>query len=338
MRCPWRGLVAVSLFALAGCTAQPKLVSAPASLLSPTTSPTFLNALKSVSTPLQSFAVPAPTLPPSPTAQISPTAAGVEPTLLPPPASQNSLPGVSDPTVPTLPPPLETRLPALPQLPSPIPLASVHIVFPGPGARLTSPINLQASAIPGDDRTVRIQLIGEDGRALASETQHFTTPHGQRVGLISSLGFKLAGVAEAARLQVSTQDSYGRPVALTSISLVLLSQGTAENAPEGDPNERVILLTPTPGAAGVGGLLPVSGYLLPQNRQPLILELVDETSQILASASLTLSPPTGAYQPFSGALHYQVTAPTRARLILRQPDARLPGDAVLTSVLVLLNP
>jgi hypothetical protein len=324
MRPGWRA-AALSLWILAGCSAQPQAVPAPARLSYPSPSYTpFVPPTAPI--PLSPADTLSPTLPPA--TEDGPTPAG-SPTL---PLDGTVSPG------PTLPPPLETVQPALPQLPAPIPLALVHIVSPGPGASLTSPVTLQASAIPGDDRTVVIQLIGEDGRELASETQHFTTPHGQRVGLISSLDFKLPGVAEAARLQVSTHDASGRPIALTSVNLVLLSQGTDENAPESDPHERFILLEPSSGAAANAGVLSVSGYLLPQNRQPLIFELQDEQAHILASASLSLQPPTGAYQPFSGALHYTVTAPTRARLTLRQPDARLPGDAVLTSVLVVLNP
>jgi hypothetical protein len=230
---------------------------------------------------------------------------------------------------------LPASLPALPAHP---PLAPVHIVRPGPGSRVTTPVVIQVSAIPGADRAVTLELIGEDGRIIAAEIQRFSTPLGQRVGLLANLDFKLAGVAEAARLQVTTRDARGRLSALDSVSLVLLSSGAGDFSLEAAPEEHFILLNPTANGVTSGGALPINGYFRPANRQPLNLELINDDSEIIASASLILPAPGPGYYPISGILHYTITTPTYARLTLRQPDSRLPGDAVVTTVLVYLKP
>jgi hypothetical protein len=217
-------------------------------------------------------------------------------------------------------------------------LAAIHIVRPGPGARLTTPVLLQANAIPGADNTVLIQLIGEDGRVIASETQYFTTPQGQRVGLLAALDFQIAGVAEAARLQLSTRDARSRLIALASTDIVLLASGSDEIGLEPDPHEPFFLLAPGPNGTASGGALPISGYLRPANRQPVIFELIDGEGKILGSASFSPTMDAGAYQPLVASLPYTVSASTWARLTIRQADARLPGDACLSSVPVFLNP
>jgi hypothetical protein len=335
-----RTLGLLSLLFFAGCTLRPAAVPTVTPVPPPTDTPVFQIAAQPLSTTPARLLVTQPAAP-------SPIAPATLPPQPPLPLTVISIPGMATapplPLSPTstalpLPPALTTQPVSLPALPAHPPLAPIHIVRPGPGARLTTPVTMQVSAIPGADRAVTIELIGEDGRVIAAETQRFSTPFGQRVGIVTSLGFKLAGVAEAARLQVTTRDARGRLIALDSAGLVLLSSGADDPSPEAAPEEHFILLTPTAGGVASGGILPISGYFRPANRQPLILELLDDSAKVLAAASLILPPPGPDYVPISVSLPYTLTAPTNARLVLRQPDSRLPGDAVLTSVLVYLKP
>ncbi|HEY3344798.1 MAG TPA: hypothetical protein VGJ97_07715 [Anaerolineaceae bacterium] len=305
----------------------------------PTETPVFQIAAQPVSLsptlPAQASAVnPIPTITPS----SAPLPLSNSATLVPEGAAHTAVPLSPTSTSPAFLPALDFLPASLPALPAHPPLAPVHIVRPGPGSRVTTPVVIQVSAIPGADRAVTLELVGEDGRIIAAEIQRFSTPLGQRVGLLANLDFKLAGVAEAARLQVTTRDARGRLSALDSVSLVLLSSGAGDFSLEAAPEEHFILLNPTANGVTSGGALPINGYFRPANRQPLNLELINDDSEIIASASLILPAPGPGYYPISGILHYTITTPTYARLTLRQPDSRLPGDAVVTTVLVYLKP
>jgi hypothetical protein len=212
------------------------------------------------------------------------------------------------------------------------------MIQPGPGARITSPFTLYAGAIPGADRGVLVQLIGEDGREIIKDKQYFGTPQGQRVGLVTTLKFQLPGVAEAARLQVSTWDVQGRVIALASSDVVLLASGPDEKTATPDDREPFYLVAPTASTVASGGVLPIRGYIRPVNHQPVIFELLDDQGTSLGSASYTPPADISTYQPVAADLPYATTARTWARLTIRQPDVRLPGDAVVSSLLLLLNP
>jgi hypothetical protein len=307
--------------------------------------------LAGCSAPASSFSRVTPSSAPAQAAaqpQISPTAATGDQIARPTNAQSPEIPtspitplpvdGSPQPSGSPSPPPLFTQAAGLPALPSKLPYATAYVVQPGPGARITSPFTLQASAIPGTDRSVLVQLIGEDGREILFEKQYFSTPQGQRVGLVTTLSFQIASVAEAARLQVSTRDAQGRLAALASSDVVLLASGPDEKSATPDDREPFYLTSPTANAVASGGILPIRGYIRPVNHQPVIFELLDDRGVSLGSASFTPPADISTYQPIAADLAYSIAAPAWARLTIRQPDVRLPGDAVLSSLLVLLNP
>ena len=323
---------------LYACAAPPAFPSSPTGIVNPTPSarsatiqvPEFSPATP---TPFQ-VRIATPTLmpstdPPPPTLQVVSTATISILAETPVPAKPTA----------TFYPPLILQTPSLPAPGATnFPLAAIHIVQPGPGALVTSPVMVEANAIPGADGQVIIQLIGEDGKELAATTQHFATPQGQRVGFVTSLDFQLPGVSEEARLQIYTHDGRGRMQALSSADFVLLSNGNDEPVPEPDPHEHFILVRPAPNGVAKSGTLALSGYIFPVNHQPVIFELLNDRGEKLAEASWTPANSTLAYQPFSGTLQYAIKSPLWARLVIRQPDVRLPGDSAITSQLVYLNP
>ena len=261
----------------------------------------------------------------------------MQPSDTPAASAQASTPTVNASPAGSL-PTLALVTPSLPPAVAQPPYSTVHIVVPGPGSRLTSPVAVEANAIPGADGAVTIQIVGEDGRVMATNIQYFATPKGQRVGFVTSLGFQLAGVAEAARLQVSVRDARGRLQALSSADLLLLASGEDVISPEPDPHEHFILVSPAPNGVGKKGELRLAGYISPFNGKPVLFELLGNQGEALASASFPPQNESAAYQPFTGILRYSIPGPTWALLVVRQPDARIPGDAALTSQLVYLNP
>jgi len=192
--------------------------------------------------------------------------------------------------------------------------------------------------IPGYNNLVRIELYGEDGRLLMRELLRLYTS-GKWAYLAVDIPFEVQAAAEVARLQISTQDAYGRVSALNSVRLLLLSAGFAEINPPGNLDERCVLDAPSPGTRTSKGMLVVSGQVRPFNSQPLILELITTSGAVLGSKMVAIQPtPDDNYIPFEADISYSIPAGTWVRLTIRQSDERIGGTMYLYSREVYLNP
>ena len=151
------------------------------------------------------------------------------------------------------------------------------------------------------------------------------------------LPFEVRLAAEVGRITISTKDDFGRIQSQLGMRVLLLSIGSDEITPEGDPAERAVFYAPPRKDAVVqGGILNVEGRFLPFNNQPVILDLLNQEGRSIGLRVLDLRG-TGE-QLFSTTIPYTVSEPTLARLVLRQEDERLDGLIYLYSQEVLLNP
>lgn len=314
-------LLAVSL-ALAACSAgQIPNASNPAGTAAAQTVTSFLQSR----TPLVTS-----------TRELSPT-----PTLAPPTVTASLSPS---PTRTIVPSPTPSPIPSLdtsvtPDILPKAPLADVRFISPGQLSKVISTFQVEASAIPGPDGRVRIELIGEDGRVLTRQVLAFAVPHGQRVGFAPRIHFEIPGVAETARLQISVTDGYDRVTALSSVNIILLSAGEAQINPAGDQKAPFFLVQPYTSQVIQGGSLQVDGFARVSAEQVLNLDLLTSQGQVLASRQVRVTPGgDGSYQPFSTNIPYQLKQPAWVLLVIRQAGDRIPGDTALTSLLVYLKP
>lgn len=298
-------------------TAAPLLPSASAELtLTPGSS----------STPLQPSKTPIPAIPTiSPTVTIAPTITKT------PTATRFSLPTWTS---------IPSSTPRISPTPTP-PTAYLRILQPGPYSKINSPLNMEAGAVPGDDGLVLVDLIGESGQTIARQRLDYSEFIGRSIGIAPNLEFKIAGVAETARLVLSVEDNFGRKIAVTSIEVVLLSIGDNQIYPPGYQAAPYIIQDPVADQIIQGGVLNVTGLARIVNLTPMIFEIIDEQGQVIAANQLQVSLPGGdqSHTPFSIDIPYKVTIPTRVRLTIRQASGdRIPGTVALWSVPVLLLP
>lgn len=242
--------------------------------------------------------------------------------------------------------PTSNRLPTRTPSPTPtqsIPDAAIQILAPGPGSRLVSPLRLNTYLKPGLDGRVQIELLGEDGRLLLRNVYSYLAEV-KRTYLTESLPFEIRQVGEAARLQISTFDSFGRLLAFNSVDVILLSFGEDDVNPAGSLLERVLITEPLPNKLIQGGTLIVSGKVHLANNQPLLIELTTAKGQVVGYRqagvdSGEIDDPIGDYVPFRAEVPYTVTAPTWVRLSVRMnSDAVINGPIYLTSQEILLSP
>jgi hypothetical protein len=283
------------------------------------------------SPPLATIAVapPLPSATPSSTPQIeSPTAFSEEP-------SQTPLPVVTLPPLPTL--SMPTSIPTA--IPQPAAGSSaIQFNSPGPLSRVLSPIELYGYAIPGYNSIGRVELYGEDGRLIASQTLALYTAYTWAY-FYGTLPFTTGGVGELARLSLSTRDQYGRLKALTAVHLLLQTQGLKIINPPGNLKERCVLNAPSSTQRISGGRVYVNGVMRPYNSLPLAIELVNRAGVVVGSQLAVVAPaPDDSYVSFQASVPYSITSGSFALLVVRQSDERIPGIIYLYSREIYLNP
>jgi len=213
--------------------------------------------------------------------------------------------------------------------------AAIQIFAPGPMSKVISPITLRMNIVAGESEKVQIDLFGEDGRLLTRNVKRVPTS-GKGVLQQIKIPFEIRAAAEVGRITVSTTDKAGRVQSLNSVRVLLLSSGSNEINPAGNPSEPVGVFSPDAEESVLGGVLNIRGDVWPFNLNPVILELIGEDGRSLGLRILNLDQLNP--QLFETTIPYKVSEPTLARLTIRQDDDRIDGLFYVYSREVLLNP
>jgi hypothetical protein len=222
-----------------------------------------------------------------------------------------------------------------------IPKASILWYSPGQMSRLTSPIQFSGSLEPGPSGKVEIALLGEGGRILYRKLIRYTT---QDWVLVSdNVEFSIAAAAEAARLQISTEDEHGRMMALASVDLVLLAMGDDDLNPPTDLLEPLIIREPVPNTLIMGGKVVVTGLVRTSGEQPLLVELFDAKGAVVGYRQAVVTMPadpwaTDGYATFKAEVPYSVEEATWVRMAVSSFEDHIPGPTHLSSLVILLGP
>jgi hypothetical protein len=214
-------------------------------------------------------------------------------------------------------------------------LSAIEIQAPGPMSKVVSPITLKMNIIVGDSEKAQIDLYGEDGRLLSRLVKKVPLS-GKGVFQQIKIPFEIRAAAEVARLTISTTDKAGRLQSLNSVHVLLLSSGSNEITPAGNPSEPVGVVSPTLKDSASDGTLTAKGDVWPFNLQPILFELIGPDGKSLGLRVLNIA--TMNPQLFNTTIPYHVAEPTVARLTIRQDDERINGLFYLYSQEILLNP
>ena len=221
------------------------------------------------------------------------------------------------------------------------PVASLNIYNPGPDSRISSPLNISAYALPGDQGKVTVQLWGEDGSIIAEQLIKLSSSNSGWVSFTTQFPFEINSGGEAALLTLTTFDGFGRRIAVNSVPLLLIQIGNSEIESTGFTKEPFVLKSPTASSTVSGGILHLKGYAHPSSNAPLIVELIKTNGGVVASKQVALSTPAAGedYVAFSVDIPYKVSTATPVRISLRQMTDQAPFlDRTLSSLLVTLQP
>lgn len=273
-------------------------------------------------------------------AEYLPTAVALTAAALASPVS--ALPTQTETATPTITPtPTQTPSPtptaSLTPTPGPVaPLPAIRILSPGPISKVVSPIVLKAYIQPGANNRYQIELLGEDGRLLGREILRHQIYLTEGVYTNIKIPFETRAAAELGRLQISTQDEFGRPLETTSVHLLLLSVGTNDINIGDNEYARSFFYYPQPDDDIYGGTLPLIGEIQPYNDNSITFELLSEEGKTLGLRVISIT--AGERAVFETSIPYDVNEITSARLVIRQADKDFVGSVYLHSQLVILHP
>ena len=220
-----------------------------------------------------------------------------------------------------------------------LPSATIRIFRPGPASQVTSPFQVYGRGGPSYNERVGIRLVGEDGRLISERLTYLLVFPGRAGNFVAQLEFQTPRLAEAARLEVYTEDlRYGRVAQLASMDLVLLSRGSQLLHPQIEGPEKLAIFEPRDGAIAQGGLIAVRGAGWVDSDLPLTIELLDRAGQPLASRQVPLvAPEIGQLGTFEVELQYQIPFSQYGRVVVYETSTGIPGLRHYSSVEVWLQ-
>lgn len=277
----------------------------------------------------------------SPIATVSrlPTAApSVTPT--PPPAAFTGLPLVNVTPALVLEPPDFVPSPTPTVLALPLTSEKLIIEAPGPGSQTGSPIRVIGWGGPSYGDRIRIRLIREDGEVLAQLHTWILAPTGRAGRFVVDVPFRFSSVAEAALIEASYDNPLtGRLDHLTTRRVVLLTTGRPLIHPYLVAAEKLTILSPYEGRIIEGGSIQIRGAAWLDEDLPLLVELIDQPGNVLASAEVTVAAPAlGQLGTFDVTLPYTITDSQYAWLAVTERGTTPPMVMHYTSVRVYLKP
>jgi hypothetical protein len=230
-------------------------------------------------------------------------------------------------------------------LPNPLPYGEIQLISPGRLSRVTSPFSIHAYLTPPlnereEGSSYQVSLYGDDGRLLV---RHFFVREADQSGnthLLMDITFEVSGNAEAARLEVSSLDRYGRISALATMDLILLSEGDPEIKSVQDLYENLIIQQPISSTLIQGDVLIIQGVTRFAPRDQLLVELMNRDGGLVGSEVLLVSQENlgSGYRPFEGEIPYQVGSSSWIRVQVTARDGKFSGIQHLSSVEVLVSP
>jgi len=323
------GIITLSLLSiLVGCTS-----AAPTGLPTPlpeTVLPTAISLTSQASgAGLQS---PSPTQPAP--ARSSTSAWRPLPSSTPAPSpTPVTLPATAKPfTSPFLHLPTDTPPPDIPEAP-------IQIAHIGKLSKVASPIPVYARLSSQSGKTARVELYGEDGGLLARYVKKLDATPSKINTVDMDVDYEIEVDAEKGRLVISVEDVFGRLTDLSSVELILLSQGASKLNPPLSRLQTIVIQQPQPEDRLQGGAVQVTGLALPGADSQIKMELIDEKGNKLGQRLARINPTSaGGYGSFTAEIPFQVSEPTPARLIVYQDGGNISPLTHLSSVEILLNP
>lgn len=267
------------------------------------------------------------TLPPTPTLASAVPTTAVQPTDVPStqavPPGPTSLP---EATAITQPPAAPTQIALTSQ-------EKILIQEPGPGWRLTSPIHVSGMADPTFEQNLVVRLLTAEGSELALVPVTIAADNGQRGPFSVDIPFSVSGEQQAFLQVYAASARDGGVTHLSSVGIRIADSGPEERPAFTPLNERIVIDQPAFNAAVSGGFVHIQGVALASFEATLVVELLDESGNIIGSEPvLVQAPDIGQPGFFEANISYPGGTTGPGRIVIHDISPAFGGDVHLASI------
>ena len=215
----------------------------------------------------------------------------------------------------------------------------ITILSLGEGSVITSPINLSAEIHPDPCGLIRVTLTSRNGDLLARQLLVLDADKGTAPILFeTNLAFEIPSDSTEALLTLAIQDFAYRTISLRAVLVSLTSDGEAALQPMLTKNPWLIIEQPHPSNTIDGGQVLITGSVMPVSDNPIIFEMIDDTSRVIGSSQLSVETPDHILN-FEVPLYYTyITKLTDVRLVVQQRIYPYNEIAILDSLQLSVTP
>jgi hypothetical protein len=217
-------------------------------------------------------------------------------------------------------------------------IPSLILKNPGDDSLVASPIIISAELCVQENFLVRVSLTDRSGTVIARKLLRLDTSGNTFSNLSTDLLFEIPGDASEGLLSISLLDVYGRPVALRSASITLLSSGEPRIESPSQNSDWLTITQPQPGEDLSGGEVHVTGMVTPLVERPVFFELITDSGGQIGTKQLQVISTEEAFS-FDVSIPYGfITERRDVRLVIRQNETKFEENIILDSVLIFLSP
>jgi len=218
-----------------------------------------------------------------------------------------------------------------------LPGVPVHILSPGEGSKVISPIEMMFFLDVKPENPIITELYGSKGQMLVRHVHLVDVEHDKPTYTLF-VPYELSTNSEFGRLSIVLKDEYGRYEHIHSVDLLLGNEGYAQlNAANINP---VITITQPSGKDIIeGGLLIITGEVCLEITEPLRVILVDENGKVVGQRLAAVDSSDHFGCPiFTSEVPYIVEEQTSVRLMVYKEGSPLSDFDHLSSLLIVLKP
>ncbi len=240
-------------------------------------------------------------------------------------------------------PPTETSAPATDAVPLPEDRGqeAIMILAPGPGSRLTSPLQVRGVADPTFEQTLVARLVDASGTVITEEPLMIQAPLGERGPFEGEISVVISEQTNVFLQVYATSPRDGGITHLETVGggITLMPEGSQEIGERDPYPEQIAIVEPENGQQISGGLVHVEGVGVASFEGTLVLELYGAEGERLGSEPIIVEAvDMGTPGAFSGDVAYSISEPGPARLVVRDPLPTANGVNHIASVEIRLAP
>jgi hypothetical protein len=219
------------------------------------------------------------------------------------------------------------------------PHESIMILTPGSGSRVTSPVHISGVSDPTFEQNLVIRVLLADGTEVVESFTTIQAELGERGPFELDLEINL-GSEENIFIQVfDTSARDGGIVHLSSVGVLFTPTGPEDIVVNDPYPEQIAIFQPGMGDTISGGTVRVEGFALAGFEQTLLVEVLDQDGDVIASEHVMVeAPDLGIPGPFEAEIEYMVPESMPGRIVVRDISPAHGEEAHLSSVEVTLEP